>query len=66
MDSFVFFWIFLNFSEFFGFFEILDFFGFFWLLLKVTEVTTDHQKLPKIVPNKYKKKLIFAHKKASA
>ena len=56
------FWIFLDFflwdfSNSFAFFEIFEFFGFFWiflsyyrLLLNVTEVTTDHQKLPKFWP----------------
>ena len=42
-----------------GFFlDFLDFFGLFpkllWLLLKVTEVTTDLQKLPKISLNSIK------------
>ena len=49
------FWIFLDFWAFwyFGFFGIFGIFiVFFWLLLKVIEVTTEHQNCPKVIKAK--------------
>ena len=56
LGFFLFIFRFLDFFGFFGFLRFfLDFFGFFKkllrLLLKVTEVTTEHQKWPKISTN---------------
>ena len=75
MDYFGVFWFFLDFSDFLGFFEIFDFFDFFRffykflrLLLKVTEVTTDHQKWPKFGKKQTQKDIFLpeGQKKASA
>ena len=73
LDIFLFFWTFLLF---FGFELFLDFFGFFFgffefflklqrLLLKVTKVTTGHQRLPQIGQNSIKR-FFFAQRKKKA
>ena len=80
LDFLDFFWIFLIFWTFFGFWDFLKFFEIFWifldfffwllllkLLLKVTKVTTGHQKLPKMGQNSILRSFLARRaKKASA
>ena len=75
LDFFWFFWIVLYFLNIFFYFEILRFFVIYFLdfflkflrlLHKVTEVTNEHQKRPKLSKNRIKSSFIVRMKKKKA